>query len=63
MGKKFQYGKTIYSYRAQDAINAELPELVKRAMELSGWNAFGVYELVKEELRKEKARIRKEMKP
>lgn len=63
MGNKFEFGKTVYRYSAQDAINAELPELVKRAMELSGWNAFGVYELVKEELRKEKARIRKEQKP
>lgn len=63
MGKKFEFGKTVYNYRSQEAIDAQLPMDVKEAMHLNGWNAFGVYELVKEELRKEKARIRKEQKP
>lgn len=40
----------IYSYSLQEKVNNELPKRVKDAMDICGWNAFGIYELVKDNL-------------
>ena len=45
----------IYSGTAFDAVQKELPDALKEAMNKSGWNVFGVYELVKTVLAKERA--------
>lgn len=47
-------GKTVYTYAARDAVESQLPKAVKDAMAACGWDALGVYELVKFTLREEK---------
>lgn len=50
----------IYTWGAEALITAELPNMLKDAMRLTGWNAFGIYELVKDSIRKDKRRAKKE---
>ena len=38
-----------YSHSLNDEINLKLPEEIKTAMNLKGWNALGIYELVRDE--------------
>lgn len=47
-------GKTIYSYSLEREIERQIPPSIIEAMNNKGWNAFGIYELVKEEIKKEK---------
>ena len=51
--------KQIYTFSLQDRVDAELPQKVKDAMNICGWNAFGIYELVRDELKREKQEIKK----
>lgn len=50
---------TIYSYEVDALVRARLPKIILDAMENKGWNAFGIYEVVKDELRLERIRLRK----
>ena len=50
---------TVYSYEVDALVQSQIPKSVLEAMDIKGWNAFGVYQLVKEELRKERIRLRK----
>lgn len=54
--------RKVYNYILQDKVDVQLPEQVKEAMHICGWNAFGVYELVATELRKEKREAKKSLK-
>lgn len=40
--------KRIYSFKLTDWIKERLPKKIIQAMHETGWNAFGIYELVKE---------------
>lgn len=51
--------KKIYSFASDEKINVALPQLIKDAFYECGWNAFGVYELVKEILKQEKKEVKK----
>ena len=51
-------GATAYSYPVRDAIESQLPKSIKEAMAMSGWDALGVYELVKFALAAEKRAAR-----
>jgi peptide chain release factor 1 len=44
----------IYSYKLEDAIIAQIPKEILDALASKGWNVFGIYELVQEEIKKEK---------
>jgi len=46
--------KKVYSYEVQDAILARIPPSIIKAMSNVGWNIFGFYEVMEEELKKEK---------
>jgi hypothetical protein len=46
--------KYIYTWGAEAIIEAALPQALRDAMRKTGWNAFGIYELVKETINKEK---------
>ena len=46
--------KKIYSWKVSDYIVDRLPIEIIRAMNETGWNVFGIYELVKESLKLEK---------
>lgn len=46
--------KKIYSYYVQDKIKARIPPIILAELSNQGWNAMGIYEVVKEELEKEK---------
>jgi hypothetical protein len=54
--------KKLYSFAVQMKVDAELPQRVKDALSTCGWNAFGIYELVATELRKEKAQTKRQQK-
>lgn len=50
----------VYSYALNDAIIARIPPSIIEAMNRVGWNPLGVFEVVEEEIRKErKAKPRK----
>lgn len=40
--------KHIYSFALYDWVKEQLPKEIIQAMHDTGWNAFGIYELVKE---------------
>jgi len=44
----------IYSYAVNDAVIARIPPSIIEAMARVGWNPLGVYEVVEQELKKEK---------
>jgi hypothetical protein len=46
--------KQLYSFPLGAKIEAQLPEKVLIALKMSGWNAFGIYEMVKKEIAAEK---------
>lgn len=48
-----------YSNEISDKINAQIPQEIITAMTNKGWNALGIYELVKKELKNEKEMKRK----
>lgn len=48
--------KKIYSREAEREIERQIPPSILEAMSTKGWNAFGIYELVKEELAADKKR-------
>lgn len=56
MGQK----KRLYTWGADSIVTAELPQMLKDAMSATGWSAFGIYELVKDAIRKDEIRARKE---
>lgn len=43
-----------YTYAVNDAIEAQIPAEIRKVMSMHGWNALGVYELVRRELDKER---------
>jgi hypothetical protein len=43
-----------YSHDLAAAVEARIPPSIREAMARVGWNAFGVYEVVEEEIKKEK---------
>ena len=49
----------IFTWGAQSLVNAELPNMIRNAMSATGWNAFGIYELVQDSIRKDRARAKK----
>ena len=50
--------KQLYSFPLGAKIEAQLPKNVLIALHMSGWNAFGIYELVKKEISKEKRALK-----
>ena len=52
--------KQLYTWGAEALVTAELPQMLKDAMNATGWNAFGIYDLVKDAIRRDRARARKE---
>lgn len=50
--------KQLYSFPLGAKIEAQLPEKVLIALHMSGWNAFGVYELVKRGIAAEKRALK-----
>ena len=48
--------KIIYSYEVEALIEEKIPHSILEAMRYQGWNVFGIYETVQEELKKEKKR-------
>ena len=52
--------RQLYTFGAETLVITELPQMLKDAMNATGWNAFGIYELVKDSIRKDNIRSRKE---
>ncbi len=48
MGEKVK--KKIYSWDLDGWVKSQLPQAIKDAMNRTGWNTFGIYEMVKEGL-------------
>jgi hypothetical protein len=46
--------KNQYSREAHEKVVNQLPIQITRAMHSCGWNVFGIYELVRDELKKER---------
>lgn len=46
--------KKVYSFQLQENIEARIPKSILDAVRREGWNFFGIYEVVKEEIKKEK---------
>lgn len=46
--------KQIYSYALRDRVEAQLPQKVKDAMDICGWDALGVYEIVRDEIKRDR---------
>jgi len=46
--------KRIYSYGLLGRVEEELPQRVKDAMDICGWNALGIYEIVDIEIKRER---------
>jgi hypothetical protein len=44
----------VYPAVVDEAINARIPPTILKAMQSVGWNALGIYEVVADELRREK---------
>ena len=51
---KWSAGKARYSDELDRRVNAQIPGLILQAMHRLGWNALGIYELVAEEIKREK---------
>lgn len=51
--------KKIYPNEVYYIVNKKLPKSIVTAIENEGWNIFGIYEEVDEELKKYKKRIKK----
>lgn len=51
--------RQIYSFALKEKVDSKLPQRVKDAMNICGWNALGVYELVRDELKIEKRGAKK----
>lgn len=47
-----------YSYELDDRVNNLLPKEIIKAMNKTGWNAFGVFETVKKEINRERRESR-----
>jgi hypothetical protein len=43
--------KKIYSYNLVSKIEAKIPKSILQALGKEGWNALGIYELVKKEIK------------
>lgn len=50
--------KKIYSYSLRDKVESQLSRDILNALAMSGWNAIGIYELVKQEIENEKRSIK-----
>lgn len=50
----------IYSHVVNDAVEARIPPSIIATMSRVGWNVFGLYEVVQDEIRKEKRNRTKE---
>lgn len=53
---------TRYSYEVSDKVEARIPKEILEVLHKNGWNSLGIYEIVKEELAKEKKKLAKEKK-
>lgn len=51
--------KQIYSFKLKEKVDSQLPEKVKDAMYICGWDALGIYELVRDELKIERRDAKK----
>ena len=51
--------RQLYTLGAEALVTAELPQMLKDAMSATGWNQFGIYELVKGAIRKDNIRVSK----
>lgn len=49
---------TIYSYALCDKVESQLPPDILHALCMYGWNALGIYELVKQEIANEKRALK-----
>lgn len=49
---------TIYSYALRDKVESQLPPDILHALCMCGWNALGIYELVKQEIANEKRALK-----
>lgn len=47
-------GRKIYSNKLEQAIVSQIPREILEALSSKGWNVFGIYELVQEEIKREK---------
>ena len=54
MNRKGMGKKQIYSFELLDWVKNQLPDEIVKAIRDTGWNVFGIYELVKEGLSLEK---------
>ena len=52
--------KRLYSWEMMRAVESRIPPSVLQAMWAVGWNAFGVYEVVEEEIKREKKNKRRQ---
>lgn len=50
--------KKIYSYTLRDKVESQLSRDILHALAMSGWNAIGIYELVKQEIENEKRSLK-----
>jgi hypothetical protein len=50
--------RKIYSYSLAALVESQIPAPIREAMNKLGWNAFGIYELVRDEIRIEKRRLK-----
>lgn len=47
-----------YSYDIVDKIEAKIPQAILDALKSQGWNALGIYELVKDEIKQAKKKTK-----
>ncbi len=58
LSEVIMFGKKPYTYELRSRIDNELPQRVKDSLRMCGWNAFGIYELVATEIKREKLEIK-----
>jgi hypothetical protein len=45
--------KVIYSSELNESVHRKIPGLINDAMQRLGWNAFGIYETVRDEINRD----------
>jgi len=54
--------RKVYSYTLHEKVQSELPERIKEAMNICGWNAFGIHDMVAEAIKQEKKETKAKLK-
>lgn len=50
---------TIYSHNLDAIVLSQIPQPIREAMDKLGWNAFGIYEIVRDEMERERRQLKR----